>query len=80
MKPEPAAPRVEPPMYEVYEEDDVILPSLTLLNPCGIRVELTDDAVRLFIGPRDWAWSRKTGILSGCGTEIDPPAIDGGKR
>jgi len=65
-------------MYEVYEEDDSILPHISLSDPCSIRVELKDDCVRLFVGPRDWSWNRKTGKLIGAGTALDNPMPDGG--
>jgi hypothetical protein len=57
-------------VYEVYEEGDTILPTLEIPNPCSIRIEITNDHVVLFVGQRDWQWSRKTGIISGAGTEI----------
>jgi hypothetical protein len=78
MNPNPSA--ASGPLYEVYEDDDVILPSLTLPNPCGVRVELHEDCVRLFVGQRDWSWNRKTGILSGAGTEIDPAMGDANEQ
>jgi hypothetical protein len=62
--------------YEVYEEDDSVLSKITLPEPCGVRVEITDESVKLHIGPRDWSWDRKTGVLIGCGTEINLPAED----
>jgi hypothetical protein len=58
--------------YEVYEEDDSILPALELPNPCGVRVEINDDSVILHVGQRDWSWNRKTGLLNGSGVEIEP--------
>ena len=60
-------------MYEVYEEDDSILPILNLPNPCGVRIEIKDDSILLYVGQRDWCWDRKTGLLTGAGTMIDPP-------
>ena len=59
--------------YEVYEEADSILPSIVLPPECGIRIEIHNDCVRLYVGPRDWSWDRITGKLLGAGTEIDPP-------
>lgn len=62
-------------MYEVYETDDGILPILSLADPCEVRVEITEEKVSLQIGPRDFSWSRKTGELTGAGTEMSGGAI-----
>ena len=35
---------------------------------CPIRVEVRNDDVRLWVGPRDWQWDRRTGALIGAGT------------
>ena len=64
-------------VYEVYEETDSILPEMDLENPCGVRIEITADFVRLFVDRRDWSWSRKTGLLNGCGTRLAHPQADG---
>lgn len=60
---------VTPKLYEVYEEEDTILPRvLRDADSCAIRVELHDDHVILHVGQRDWSWNRKTGVLIGSGT------------
>jgi hypothetical protein len=55
---------------EVYEVNDLILPYLTLPNPCNVRVAIYADHVSLFVGPRDWSWDRKTGVLLGSGMDV----------
>jgi hypothetical protein len=57
--------------YEVYEQDDAILPLLELPNSIEVRIEITAEAVKLLVGPRDWHWSRTTGELLGSGTVIN---------
>ena len=60
-------------MYEVYEKHDEILPTLAGDQLDAVRVEITDDSVRLFVGPRDWSWNRETGVLTGAGVALNPP-------
>jgi hypothetical protein len=38
---------------EFYEDEDMILPSLTLPSPTHLSVCITETDVRLVIGPRD---------------------------
>lgn len=62
-------------MIECYAADDVILPSLTLENPCEIRIDITPDRVFLRVGQRDWDWKRGCPDVSGCGTMISEEGI-----
>jgi hypothetical protein len=55
---------------EVFEQNDPVLPELVLPYPCNIRVAIDGDYVNLYIGPRDWSWDRKTGVLLGSGTDV----------
>ena len=59
-----------------YKIEDLILPNLTLPEPCPIRIMLDGKNVRLFVGQRDWGWDYFTGKLTGCGTEINPPVAE----
>jgi hypothetical protein len=67
----------EADMSEVYKQADLILPNLNLPVPCDIRVEITDERVNLYVGQRDWSWSRTTGELVGAGTAMESPIPDG---
>lgn len=55
----------------VYETLDCVLPSVTLPNPCVIRIRLriSDGYVNLTIGQRDIQW-RLNGKLVACGTDL----------
>ena len=55
---------------QVYQEKDVILPNLSLKSPVRIRIEIDDENVLLFVGPRDWQWDRKTREFIGAGTRL----------
>ncbi len=33
-----------------------------------IRIEVDEEYVKLFVGPRDWQWDKETGEFIGCGT------------
>ena len=55
-------------MKTVIRHLDQVLPVLTLNDPTFIKIEIEDDVVRLWVGPRDWEW--KNGTLVGCGTGI----------
>lgn len=57
-------------MTNVYELEDNILPMLKLPGPCPIRIEVTDDSVLLFIGPRDFQWDKESGEWIGSGTAL----------
>lgn len=45
----------------VFEIRDLIIPLLPLPTPCPVRVQIDEERVRLFIGPRTIEWSAKTG-------------------
>lgn len=55
---------------ETYEirGGDLVLGILQLPDPCPVRVVVTQTDVYLYVGPRDWQWSRKSGKLVGSGT------------
>ncbi len=55
---------------ENFQTLDAILPLIQLSDPCDIQITITEDEVLLQVGPRDWAWDRKTKELIGCGTLI----------
>ena len=64
-------------LVERFSIQDLIVPMLaeqgrlggTDTEPsCPIRLEVRNEDVRLWIGPRDWQWNRKTGALIGAGT------------
>jgi hypothetical protein len=57
--------------FESYSTEDAILAVMKLPSPCAIRIEVLGDQVKLFIGQRDWAWSRETGYLLGAGTAFN---------
>jgi len=61
---------------EHYLTDDAILPSLTLPNPCEIRIAITASHVSLAIGQRDFSWKRGCPDLSGAGTFLDSAEPD----
>lgn len=63
---------------ENYEIQDSILSLVRLSNPATIKIEITDQHVFLFVGPRDWQWDRKSGVMIGCGTELSNPVQDEG--
>jgi hypothetical protein len=49
---------------------DWILGTLDLPDPCPVRVVLTPEYVKLYVGPRDWQWYRDTGKVMGSGTRL----------
>jgi hypothetical protein len=58
--------------HKVYKDSDIVLPMLTLPDPCNILIDIDEDlnTVSLLIGQRDWTWDKRTGELIGCGTLI----------
>ena len=44
-----------------YETEDLILPMLNLKEPVTIRITEDDKYLRLYVGPRDWQFSKETG-------------------
>jgi hypothetical protein len=55
---------------QVFEQKDLILPTLHLSKPCHISISLSRTRIYLTIGPRDWEWDRQTGELIGAGTSL----------
>jgi len=62
-------------MREHYAVDDSFLPAIELLNPCEIRIDITDDYVHLFVGQRDFSWKRGCPDIDGAGTFISVEGI-----
>ena len=62
---------------EHYAVEDAILPVLALETPCEIRIDIREEGVALFIGPRDWFWKRRCPDIESCGTLFDPPVSEG---
>lgn len=58
--------------HKIYKESDIILPMLTLPDPCKIIIEIDEDLneVSLQVGNREWVWDKNTCELIGCGTLI----------
>ena len=66
-------------IVERYSMNDLIVPILAEQGrlrgnntepSCQIRVEVRNEDVRLWVGPRDWQWNRQTGALIGAGTSL----------
>ena len=53
-----------------YETEDLILPMLDLKEPVTIRITEDDKHLRLYVGPRDWQFSKETGECVGAGTAL----------
>jgi len=54
-----------------YETKDLILPMLKLKEPVTIRITEDEKYLRLYVGPRDWQFSKETGKCVGAGTGLD---------
>jgi len=57
-------------MAERFEHNDRILSTIKFEDPTKVSIDISHDKVRLYVGPRDWEWDRKTGELTGAGTSI----------
>ena len=53
---------------KTFKAKDLILPDLSLPDPCPIKIEIRDDSIFLFVGPRDWQWDFESEKWVGCGT------------
>ena len=53
-----------------YETEDLILSILKLKTPVTIRITEDDKYLRLYVGPRDWQFSKEDGRCVGAGTCI----------
>jgi hypothetical protein len=53
-----------------YETEDLILPMLKLKEPVTIRITEDENYLRLYVGPRDWQFSKEDGQCVGAGTCI----------
>jgi hypothetical protein len=65
-------------MEEHYVADDLILPRLSLPDPCPIRIDITDERISLSIGQRDWGWKRHHPDVTDAGTMLDAPFPEDG--
>ena len=63
-------------MKTKFEVTDLTLPLLELPDPCPIRVEMRNDSLHLYVGPRDWQWDLENGELVGCGTRLADDAVE----
>lgn len=65
-------------MVNEFSINDRILGILRHQNPDSVpvKIRLTDEYVFLYVGARDWQWSRKDGHLIGCGTGMCQPIAD----
>ncbi len=55
---------------KTFKIDDLILPNLSLPDPCPVKIEIRDDSLFLQIGQRDWQWDFEDEKLVGCGTDL----------
>ena len=57
-----------------FVTEDLIIPIIAqrgqFSDPTSVRITITDTDVKLYVGPRDWQWDRKTGNLIGAGTAV----------
>lgn len=51
-----------------YETEDLILPMLDLPESIKIRITEDDKYLHLYVGPRDWQFSKDSGECVGAGT------------
>ena len=51
-----------------YETKDLIMPILKFPDPTVIRITEDEEFLRLYIGPRDFQFDKKTGRCVGRGT------------
>ncbi len=56
---------------EHYLTEDSILPDIDLPIPCEIRIDISEEYVKLTIGQRDFGWVRGHPDLNGAGTAND---------
>lgn len=57
-------------MLEEYETEDGILSLIKFPGQTKIRIVIDDKFVRLYVGPRDWQFDRKTKECKGAGTAL----------
>lgn len=57
-------------MRQKYATTDSILSKLRFKKREKIKIVIDDNNVRLYIGPRDWSWDRKTRKWTGQGTDL----------
>ena len=53
-----------------YETEDLILPMLKFEKAVTIRITEDEKYLRLYVGPRDWQFSKETGECVGAGTKL----------
>ena len=64
---------------EHYAVDDGVLPILAMPSPVSIRIDITEKFVNLYVGSRDWSWTRGCPDINGCGIEFENPVEDEGE-
>ncbi len=57
-------------MSEEYKLEDGILSLIKFPDPSKVRIVIDDKFVRLYVGPRDWQFDRKTKECVGAGTAL----------
>ena len=57
-------------MNEEYVFEDSTLSILEFPNPSKVRIVIEDKFVRLYVGPRDWQFDRKTKECVGSGVGL----------
>jgi hypothetical protein len=57
-------------MTEEYQLEDGILSLIKFPDPSKVRIVIDDKFVRLYVGPRDWQFDRKTKKCVGAGTAL----------
>ncbi len=62
---------------KTYAKNDLVLPILaergeltSEAGDCRVKVVVSDQDVRLFIGPRDWQWDPESRRFIGAGTRV----------
>ncbi|KKM21678.1 hypothetical protein LCGC14_1633080 [marine sediment metagenome] len=55
---------------KTFKIDDLILPNLSLPDPCPVKIEIRDGSLFLQIGQRDWQWDFEDEKFVGCGTDL----------
>ena len=59
-----------------YKTEDLVLPILQLPNPLPIKITMDGESLRLYVGPRDFQFSRKTGECVGAGVGVCESCVD----
>ncbi len=67
---------------KTYATNDLVIPTLAKrgalkseANDCLVKVVVSDQHVKLSVGPRDWQWDRESEELIGSGTLVARPPL-----